>query len=60
MTKFKIEICGNVQMAGSDARALERLANQAFGTEDAATQAVDALASSWVNPQGVWDIVAIV
>lgn len=56
---YKIEICGNQTLAGSDARALERLTFQTFETEKSATQAVDALAASWFNPQAIWDIVSI-
>jgi hypothetical protein len=60
MKKFKIEVCGDIQKAGSDAKALERLENQEFNTEEAAYLAVDNLAANWANPQGVWDIVAVV
>lgn len=60
MTKFKIEIIGNIIMAGSDALALERLGNRGFNSSDEATKAINAIADSWVAPEGVWDIVTVV
>lgn len=58
--KFKIEVCGNINMAGADASALERLEGREYATEEEAAKVVDALAASWANPHGIWEIVAVV
>jgi hypothetical protein len=60
MTKFKIEICGDIKMAGSDNAKLERLTNVEFDNEESANKAVGELAADWARPQGIWDIVAVI